>query len=291
MGSMSNPTPMPSEVAAHTAATIRSLTASQLADLMASSQKLQKRILPVCWDAVRTADPALADTLDALHASDTETDMPRFEALKSQHEASLDTAVKTPAGKATAGLIVGSLLVAAITIMAVFAGGPVSAIIAWALVSAGMLTAGILTGVRLARRSGNWMFSDPGLAASTVWDAGVDAAAAVALMHRSGTAGLTPDVLRALTSVWSGAGLPLTLLTVPAPVIAAPVVVAPAVAAKPVVKRAPRATSAAASARRPAVKPAPKPAPKAVTTATAPKRPAAKRVPKAVPVPAEPVVG
>jgi hypothetical protein len=75
-----------------------------------------------------------------------------------------------------------------------------------------VLVAAYIGGRRLSR-SGNWMLADPEAAATIVWDAGIDAAAATAL--RSGRDGLTPDVLRALSAVWTGAGLDANELTPP----------------------------------------------------------------------------
>ncbi|HEY8699577.1 MAG TPA: hypothetical protein VIM08_01240 [Arthrobacter sp.] len=287
---MSNPTPMPSDVAARTGAAIRSLTTAQLADLVASSQRIQKRVLPLCWDVVKTADPALAETLDDLHATSVREDLPRFEALAAQHVQAISRAVKEPAGRATAGLIIGALIIGTLTLLAVLSGTTSPAVPAWGFLAAGMLVAGFVTGRRVAARNGNWMFADPGLAACTVWDAGIDAAAATALASRAGTAGLTPDVLRALTTVWTGAGLDTALL-VPLPAVATePLVTAllaatPAVPAKPAVKRAPRTTLAA---KRTAA--ATKTSTAKTTTAPAtPNRPAARRTPAPAVTAPEPV--
>ncbi|HEX9088653.1 MAG TPA: hypothetical protein VF867_14125 [Arthrobacter sp.] len=277
---MSNPTTMPSDVAARTGAAIRSLTAVQLADLMASSQQIQKRVLPLCWDVVKTADPALAEALDELHFTSVEQDMPRFDALAAQHVQAIARSVKEPAGRATAGLIVGALIIGTLTLLASLAGTTGPAVTAWGLLAAGMLIAGLATGRRVAALTGNWMFANAGLAACTVWDAGIDAAAATALASRAGTAGLTPDVLRALTAVWTRAGLDTALL------VPAPIVVEAPVPAKPAVKRAPRTRGATPAKRPVTARPvAPKASPAKTTAApAAPKRPAVKRTPATVSV-------
>lgn len=207
---------MPADVAARTSAAIRSLTDEQLAAVMISSRKIQKRVLPACWSAVKTAAPELAVALDELHARETEADLTRFEALAADHEKQIARAVKGSTGQATAALIIASFIFAAIT-GATFLAGLISVpfLIAGAGLSAGLLVAGYLVGRRLHLQSGNWMFADPFLAAWTVWDAGIDAAAATALSGRSGRDGLTPDVLRALSAIWTGAGLDASELTLP----------------------------------------------------------------------------
>jgi len=200
--------PAPADIAAHAATTIRSLTDEQLLAIMSSSQNVQKRVLGHCWATVCTAAPELAGTLDDLHSTETAKDLPRFEALAAAHDEQISQVVKGPKGKLTAALIIGAFIVAAVTGLAVLAGfSSVPVLVSGAALAAGMLVAGYVTGHRLSQRSVNWMFADPGLAASIVWDAGIDAAAAAALSSRAGTDGLTPDVLRALSIVWTGAGL------------------------------------------------------------------------------------
>jgi len=279
MRPMSNLAPMPSDVAARTGEAIRSLTTRQLADLMSSSELLQKRVLPVCWDTVKTADPALAKALDDLHATASEEDLPRFEALATEHEETMARAVKTPTGRATAGLIICSLLLGATTLMSALAGAPEPNIITVSLISAAMLISGFITGRRIAHRNGNWMFSDAGLAAFSIWDAGIDAAAATALAPRAGTAGLTPDILRALTAVWIGAGLSTDLLVPPVRTVVVELVPP----AKTAVKRPPRAPKSATPS--PAVKrPAVSRSPGAATASPKARRTVVKHAPGATPV-------
>jgi hypothetical protein len=209
--------PRPADVAARTSAAIRSLTDEQIVAVMTSSQRIEKRVLPNCWGTVKKAAPDLAGALDELHSRELADDLPRFEAMAAEHEKQLSKAVNGRAGKITAILVIAAILfgIATITLgLTAVIGSPV--VIAGAALSVGLFISGFVTGSRLAHRSGNWLLADPEAAASIVWDAGIDAAAATALKNRAGQDGLTPDVLRALSAVWAGAGLDTTLLTPPA---------------------------------------------------------------------------
>lgn len=208
MDHMSTIMPTPADVAAATYAAIRSLTDNQIAAIMHSSQVTQRRVLPNCWDTVKTAAPDLALALDELHATGVPKDLPRFQALAADHEQQMGDAVKSRAGKGTASLVVTGLLLGVLTAVIGLAGIAGTLIVAGgALLSAAMLLGGYAVGSRIAHRSGNWLLADPEAAASIVWDAGIDAAAATALLYRTGQDGLTSDVLCALSSVWIRAGL------------------------------------------------------------------------------------
>jgi hypothetical protein len=208
--------PRPADIAARTSATIRSLTDDQLAAVMTSSQRQGKRALPDCWATVKTAAPELASTLDDLHAREIAEDLPRFEALASQHEKQLNRAVKGRDGQLTALSVLAAFVVGIATAILGLTG-VISApfLIAGATVSVGLLAWAYIKGRRLARESGNWLFANPEAAAAIVWDAGIDAAAATALRSRAGTSGLTSDVLASLSAVWTDAGLDTALLAPP----------------------------------------------------------------------------
>jgi Flp pilus assembly protein TadB len=205
--------PTPADVAATTSAAIRSLTDEQIVAIMHSSQKTQRRVLPNCWDTVKTAAPDLALALDDLHAIETSKDLPRFEALAADHERQIGKAVKSGAGKGTAALVMAGAVIGALTAVLGLAGIGMPFVAGGSALAGALLLSGYATGNRLARRNGNWLVADPGAAASIVWDAGIDAAAATALKGRAGQDGLTPDVLRALSSVWTRAGLDPGALT------------------------------------------------------------------------------
>lgn len=205
--------PTPADVAATTSAAIRSLTDHQIVAIMHSSQETQRRVLPHCWDTVKTAAPDLALALDELHANEAPKDLARFEALAAGHEKQMAKAAKSRAGKTIAGLVIAAALLGALTAVLGLAGlVGIPFIVGASAVVAALLLGSYSAGNRLARRNGNWLVADPEAAASIVWDAGIDAAAATALKDRAGQDGLTPDVLRALSSVWTRAGLdPVTL--------------------------------------------------------------------------------
>jgi hypothetical protein len=208
MDHMSTTMPSPADVAATTSTAIRSLTDTQIVAIMHSSQATQRRVLPHCWDTVKTAAPDLALVLDELHAKETAKDLPRFEALAAGHKKQMAKAMKSRAGKTTAGLVTAAALLGALTAVLGLAGiADRSFITGASVLTAALLLSGYVAGHRLARRNGNWLVADPKAAASIVWDAGIDAAAATALKDRAGQDGLTPDVLRALSSVWTRAGL------------------------------------------------------------------------------------
>lgn len=208
--------PRPADVAARTSAAVLSLTDEQIVAVMNSSRRIQKRVLSNCWETVKTAAPDLADTLDELHATEAHEDLSRFEALAKEHRKQLREAVKGRAGKLTASLVVsGAVLGLATAGLGMIGAIGFAAIVSGSVLAVGFLTGGYALGHRIARRSGNWLVADPGAAASIVWDAGIDAAAAAALQDRAGQDGLTPDVLSALSSVWTGAGLDTTQFTTP----------------------------------------------------------------------------
>lgn len=206
--------PAPADVAAAASAAILSLTDEQIVAIMHSSQETRRRFLPNCWDTVKAAAPDLALALDELHASGAPKDLPRFEALAADHRKQIGKATQTRAGKATACLVIGAVLFGTLTAVLGLSGIAGTPIVAGgSFLAVALLMGGYAAGRRLARRSGNWLVADPDAAASIVWDAGIDAAAATALKHRTGQDGLTPDVLCALSSVWTRAGLGAGALT------------------------------------------------------------------------------
>lgn len=208
--------PRPADVAARASAAILSLTDEQLVAVMHSSRTVQKRVLPNCWETVKTAAPDLAAALDELHARESRDDLARFEALAAAHHKQLSKAVKGRAGKTTAGLVVTAVVLGLATATLGLAGViGTTLIVAGSTLAAVLFLAGFIAGNRIAQRTGNWLFADPEAAASIVWDAGIDAAAANALTARTGQDGLTPDVLRALSSIWTGAGLDTAQFTPP----------------------------------------------------------------------------
>lgn len=62
--------PRPADIAAWAAAAVRSLTDEQIAAVMTSSRRVQRRrrALPDSWATVTKVAPELASTLDDLHA-------------------------------------------------------------------------------------------------------------------------------------------------------------------------------------------------------------------------------
>lgn len=209
MGAMSNCLmPATAELTARVISVVRSLSDEQLAALMASSRRVRVRRRRRRWGVVNAAAPELAEALDRLHAEEASADMPRFQALAARHQKLLADDVKGRAGKAIAATVIGALLIAAAT-GAAFLGGLASTLylVAGALLSGAMIVAGYMTGRQIAHQGGHWMFADPGSAAAIVWDAGIDAAAGVALKARTGEDGITPNVVRALTAPWAKAGL------------------------------------------------------------------------------------
>lgn len=213
-------TSQPARVAVRTAAAVRKLNAEQMLAIMEAAGRREGRVLPVLWETVRVADPALVHTLDEMHARNAAADLPRFDALRDLHTANIATAASGPAGRRLAALAVGALLLIPGSIVAAMIG-----MIGTGTMAAG-LAAALLLGV-LAYRSGRRIahsiptrvFADPEHAASVIWDTATDAAASAALRYREGEAGLTPDVLDALASTWTNAGLSLDLLV---PVVRAP---------------------------------------------------------------------
>lgn len=212
-------TSLPSLVATQAAEAVKNLSTDQLHDILIASTQRSGRVLPVAWDAVRVADPDLAQTLDDLHDRESPADLPRFEVLKKLHDKNLAAAVKTRTGRLIAFQAVTGLVMAPASIIAAFTGA----------LSLGIAVSGVVVGAYLVYRAfqsarkltdaiPTRMFGDPELAVSLVWDTAVDAAASAALRYREGEAGLTPDVLNALSSTWTGAGLSLELLVPPAPV-------------------------------------------------------------------------
>lgn len=202
--------PMSADIASRASAAIRSLTDQQLASVVLASRgiKRRKHALPRCWSEVQRAAPELADTLDDLHAREIAEDLPRFEALAAEHEKQLTRAVKGRAGKLTALLAIGApVLGAATTILSVTGAFNLPATVIGAILTVVLFAASYTGGRRLARGTGSWMFADPEAAAAIVWDAGIDAAAATALAGGSAPDGVTPDALRTLSAVWTGAGL------------------------------------------------------------------------------------
>jgi hypothetical protein len=206
--------PAPSDVAATTSEAVLSLSDEQIVAIIDSSRKIQRRVLPNCWDTVRAAAPDLALALDELHSTAAPKDLPRFEALAAAHRKQLDKAVKSPAGKTTATLLIAAVALGIVTaVLGLTGDAGLPFVIGGAGLAAALLTGAYAAGSRLAHRSGNWLVSDPEATASIVWDAGIDAAAATALKARAGQDGLTPDILRALSLVWTRAGLDTGKLT------------------------------------------------------------------------------
>lgn len=198
----------PADVAATASAAIRSLTDSQIVAIMHSSQETQRRVLPNCWSTVKTAAPDLARALDTLHETEASKDLPRFEALAAEHDRQMSRATKGRTGKLAAGLVFTAALLGLLTAALGLAGAAgLPLIISGSALVAALLLGAYAAGRRLAHRNGNWLVADPEAAASIVWDAGIDAAASAMLSDRAGQDGLTPDVLGALSSVWTRAGL------------------------------------------------------------------------------------
>jgi hypothetical protein len=228
-------TAVPSRVATRTATAVKNLTTEQLHAILVASTKRSGRVFPVIWNTVRVAAPDLVEALDSLHAEKALADLPRFEALQRLHEKNVDAAVKTRAGRIIAARVIGAAILAPLAILTALMG----------VVSAGIAVSGVViaaymafkafqAGRKLTDQLPTALFANAELAASIVWDTAVDAAAAVALRHRAGEAGLTPDVLKALSSTWTNAGLSLDALI---PVTRAPRNTTPA--AKRPAKRAP----------------------------------------------------
>lgn len=214
MEPMTTITPAPADVAATASAAIRSLNDSQIVAIMHSSRQTQRRVLPNCWDTVKTAAPDLAHVLDSLHENEVPKDLPRFEALAANHDREMARAAKSRTGKVAAGLVFTAALIGLLTaVLGLIGAAGLPLIITGSSLTAALLLGAYAAGRRLAHRNGNWLVADPEAAASIVWDAGIDAAAAATLKDRTGQDGLTPDVLGALSSVWTRAGLdPRTLI-------------------------------------------------------------------------------
>lgn len=241
---MSPSTSQPARVAVRTATAVRKLTTDQIQAIMEASGHREGRVLPILWETVRVADPALVHTLDEMHAKNAAADLPRFEALRALHTENIAAAATGPAGRRLAGLAVGALLLAPGSVLAMTIGMiSASAMIGGIVLSLVMAGFALRAGRRIAASIPTRVFADPHHAASIVWDTAVDAAASAALRPREGEAGLTPDVLGALSSTWTSAGLSLDLLV---PVVRAP--------------RA-KATAGATPARAAATKRAPKAVP------------------------------
>ncbi|ACL42428.1 hypothetical protein Achl_4477 (plasmid) [Pseudarthrobacter chlorophenolicus A6] len=205
----------PADIAAHTSAAVRSLTDEQLTAVMVSARKVRKRRLnlPGRWSKVREASPDLADALDDLHSEQATNDLPRFEALAARSEVQRAREIHGPIGQLTALAVLGASLSGLLTaILGLTQVITLAVIIGGATVTVGLLAAAYVGGLRLAKNSATWMFVDPEAAAAIVWDAGIDAAAAVALQDASG---LTTEDLSALRAVWVGAGLDTSGLTSP----------------------------------------------------------------------------
>lgn len=213
MEPMTTITPAPADVAATASAAIRSLNDTQIVAIMHSSRQTQRRVLPNCWDTVKTAAPDLAHVLDTLHENEVPKDLPRFEALAATHDRQMARATKSRTGKVAAGLVFAAALLSLLTLVLGLIGAAGLPLI---IVGSGLVAALLLGAYAAGRRlvhNGNWLVADPEATASIVWDAGIDAAAAAMLSNRAGQDGLTPDVLRALSSVWTRAGLdPGTLI-------------------------------------------------------------------------------
>lgn len=203
----------PSRIAARTAEAVKNLSTDQLHDILIASTHRSGRVLPVLWETIRVADPVLVQTLDDLHDKEAPADMPRFEALRGLHEKNLKAAVKTRAGKLIAFQAVTGIVMAPVSVIAAITGALSFGIaVSGVVVGAYLLFRAYQSARKLTDQIPTRMFGDPALAVSLVWDTAVDAAASAALRHRQGEAGLTPDVLGALSSTWIGAGLPLDLL-------------------------------------------------------------------------------
>jgi hypothetical protein len=214
MGSMTMPaTAVPSRVATRTATAVKNLTTEQLHAILVASTTRSARVFPVLWDTVRAADPVLAETLDNLHAEKAPADLARFEALQQLHQENIAAATKTRAGRIIAAQAIGGGTLVLLSIFAAIVG-----MVSFGVAVSGVVIAAYLvfkafkSGRNLADQLPTRLFADAELAASIVWDTAVDAAAAAALRHRAGEAGLTPDVLRALSLTWTNAGLPLDAL-------------------------------------------------------------------------------
>lgn len=246
------PTPvMPSRVAARTATAVAKLSPEQLHAILIASTHRSGRILTNLWDTVRVADPVLADTLDDLHARKAPEDSAtRFAALQELHAENVAAVAKTRTGRRVAARIWGAFVLAVASVLAGLVGILSVGLAASGLAVAAVLAvAGVRAGQRMAESLPTRKFSDPELAASIVWDTAVDAAASAALRHREGEAGLTPDVLRALSLTWTSAGLSLDLLV---PVVRPKKATGEAPAAKrTAAKRAPKADTVPARSNIP----------------------------------------
>jgi hypothetical protein len=241
----------PARVPVRTAAAVKELTTEQLHAILDASTRRSSRVLPVLWDTVRTADPKLSATLDELHADESEADLPRFIELSRLHQQNLSAATKSGTGKLIAARVVGAGLLAVGAILAGLAGIIVPGLAASAVVLSAFLYVGAFrAGRRMVDSLPTSVFANPHAAASIVWDAAVDASAAVVLEPRAGEAGLTPDVMKALAITWTSAGLSLDLLRQP-----------PAPKATARKAPAPKAPGAKPAARRPGAKRTTKPAP------------------------------
>lgn len=204
---------LPSSIAARTAEAVKNLSTDQLHSILIASSQRSGRVLPVLWETARAADPVLVQTLDDLHDKEAPADTPRFEALRELHEKNLGAAVKTRTGRMIAvQAVTGIALVPASVIAAIVGALSFGIAVSGVVVGTYLLVRAFQSARKLTNEIPTRMFGDPGLAVSLVWDAAVDAAASAALRHREGEAGLTPDVLRALSFTWTGAGLPLDLL-------------------------------------------------------------------------------
>jgi hypothetical protein len=241
---------LPARVAVRTAAAVKELTPEQIRAILDASTRRSSRVLPVLWDTVRTADGELSATLDELHATESDADLPRFIELSRLHQQNLNTATKSTAGKLIAARVIGAGFLAVGAVLAAMASIILPALAVSAVVVSAFLYVGAFrAGRRLVDSLPTSVFANPVAASSIVWDAAVDAAAAAALEPRAGEAGLTPDVMKALALTWTSAGLSLDLLKPPAP--KAPVRKTPAT----------KAPAAKTATRRPAVKRTPKTAP------------------------------
>lgn len=244
MGSMTTPsTAVPSRVATRTATAVKNLTTAQIHAILVASTKRSARVLPMLWDTVRAADPALVDALDTLHADKAPADLPRFEALQQLHQENIAAAAKTRAGRLIAARAVGGGVLAVLSVIAAIVGMVSSGIaISGVVIAAYLVFRAYQSGKKLADQLPTRLFANAELAASLVWDTAVDAAAAAALRHRAGEAGLTPDVLGALSSTWTNAGLSMEALV--------PVTRAPRSTKRPA--KTTKAASAAAESQVPA---------------------------------------
>ncbi|MET4144090.1 hypothetical protein [Arthrobacter sp. UYCo732] len=202
--------PGAADIAARTATAIRSLNDGQIAAILTSSRRVARRRsrLPEGWATLTKAAPELANTMDDLHAREIINDLPRFEALAKAHAKQLDGAVTTRTGKLTALSVLAAAVLGVITTILGLTGvihHPLT--VAGAGLTGGLLVAAYIGGHLLSRQDESWMFADPEAAAAIVWDAGIDAAAAAALTGRSGSDGITRELLLTLGAVWAGAGL------------------------------------------------------------------------------------